>query len=125
MTVAVLGASKKRERYSNKAVLLLREFDHEVIPIHPTEAEIEGIVVEKSLYDVEKPIDVLTVYVGPKFIKELIPDIINKKPNYVIFNPGTESPDLIQACEENNISYIKACTLVLLKTNQFNSLKGE
>ena len=35
MNVAVLGASNKPERYSFKAVRLLREMGHTAFPVHP------------------------------------------------------------------------------------------
>jgi len=40
-------------------------------------------------------------------------------PKRVIFNPGTENPDLYKILEENSIEYTEACTLVLLSTNQY------
>lgn len=40
--VAILGASDKPDRYSNKALHLLREHGHEDIPVHPAIPEIEG-----------------------------------------------------------------------------------
>ena len=41
--VNVIGASSKRERFSNRAVRALVEAGYTVIPIHPTEVEIEGL----------------------------------------------------------------------------------
>jgi uncharacterized protein len=37
----------------------------------------------------------------------------------VIFNPGTENPELYQLLELNNIKSEVACTLVLLTTNRY------
>ena len=42
-TVVVLGASPKPERYSNKAIRLLQQHRHRVIPVHPAIAKIEGL----------------------------------------------------------------------------------
>jgi predicted CoA-binding protein len=39
---AVLGASIKRERYSNQALRMLREHGYRVIAVHPAHVEIEG-----------------------------------------------------------------------------------
>jgi predicted CoA-binding protein len=36
MNVAVLGASNKPDRYSYKAVMLLKEMGHAPYPVHPT-----------------------------------------------------------------------------------------
>jgi len=117
--VAVLGASKKRERYSNKAVLLLKEHGHDVIPVNPIEERIEELPVAHSLGEIDGGVDTLTVYVGPRHIGEVIDDIVQLKPKRVILNPGTESDELKGALGSNSIPFLEACTLVLLKTGQY------
>ena len=119
--VAVLGASKNEERYSYKALKLLEKHGYEPVPVHPTLDEVEGYKVINSLSDINEPIGTLTVYVGPKNIAPMIPEIINLKPGRVILNPGTESDELKKALKEAGISYIEACTLILLKTGQFEA----
>lgn len=117
--VAVLGASRKPERYSNKAVVLLKEHGHDVIPIHPLEERIEGLPVTHSLKDIPGKLDTLSVYIGPRHIGSLIEEIVGLKPGRVILNPGTESAELEAALASNEIPYLEACTLVMLKTGQF------
>ncbi len=119
--VVVLGASKNEERYSYKALKLLEQHGYEPVPVHPVLKEIEGLKVFNSLNDIKDKIGTLTVYVGPKNIAPMIPDIINLKPGRVILNPGTESDELKTALESAGISYIEACTLIMLKTGQFEA----
>jgi hypothetical protein len=45
--------------------------------------------------------------------------ILDLKPNRVIFNPGTENPEFEKMLKDSNIEPIEACTLVMLRTNQF------
>ncbi len=118
-SVVVLGASSNPERYSNKAIKLLLKHGHEVLPVHPKEAEIEKLKVLPKLSDIKVKPDTLTLYVGPDLSKPLIPEIIKLKPGRVIMNPGTESEDVKAALREASIPYEEACTLVLLQTNQF------
>src|SRR5688572_3836935 len=114
MIVAVLGASPKKERYSNKAICMLLKHNHHVIPVAPGHKEIEGLKAVPSLTDIAQKIDTLSVYVGPDRIGPLINDIVNLHPKRVILNPGTESSELIKKLKEISIPYIEACTLVLL-----------
>jgi predicted CoA-binding protein len=65
MNVAVLGASNKADRYSYKAVILLKEKGHTPYPVHPTLTAIEGLPVFASLRQVPAPLDVVTLYLGP------------------------------------------------------------
>lgn len=118
-TVAVLGASYKKERYSNKAIRMLIEYGHRVIPIHPLQKEIEGLPVVKELNQLKEHIDTLTIYVGPSRIQPIIPSIIKMNPGRVILNPGTESEGLESALLKHKIPFLKGCTLVMLQTNQF------
>ncbi|MFN3587636.1 MAG: CoA-binding protein [Moraxellaceae bacterium] len=118
-TVAVLGASPNPERYSNKAVRLLREHGHTVLPVNPAQAEIEGLPVVPSVEALPRGIDTVTVYVGPRHSGALLPGLLALAPRRVIFNPGAENPALQQALADAGIAVEEACTLVLLRTGQF------
>lgn len=118
-TVAVLGASHKPERYSNKAVRMLKEYGHVVIPVTPGRAVIEELPVAQELGSIEGKVDTLTMYVGPERSAQLQDAILALKPGRVILNPGTESPALEQALTEAGIPWQHACTLVMLRTGQF------
>ena len=118
-TVAVLGASKKPERYSNKAVRLLKEHGHRVIPINPAERVIEGLRVAPSIASVREPVDTLSVYVGPAASEKMANDIVSMAPARVILNPGAESETLEATLTDAGIPVLNACTLVLLRTGQF------
>lgn len=122
--IVVLGASSKPNRYSNMAIKLLKEKGFFVIPIRPSKnnnekTEIEGFPVKNSLKEIRDKIETITVYIGPKNVVPLIDFIIKLNPKRVILNPGTECEFLEKKLTENKISFIKACTLVLLKTGQF------
>jgi uncharacterized protein len=117
-SVAVLGASDNPERYSFMAVQLLHQQGHRVVPVHPTLSEIDGIPVVRSLGDLPR-IDTLTLYVGAARLPAMAADIIQLRPGRVIFNPGTESPELQAALDEAKIPWIEACTLVLLRMGAF------
>jgi hypothetical protein len=118
-TVVVLGASSKPERYSYQAFRLLQQHGHRVVPVHPTLREIEGVPVRASLRDIQEKVDTLTIYVGPERLAPLADDIVALKPGRVIFNPGTELPELMGRLKQNGIIYETACTLVLLRSGQF------
>ncbi len=118
-TIVVLGASKKPERYSNQAVRLLQSHDYKVIPVTPAGGEICGIDAVTALSEISEPVDTLTMYVNASRSAAMQDDIINLNARRIIFNPGTENPDLEAACEEAGSEVIEACTLVMLNTGQF------
>jgi hypothetical protein len=118
-TVAVLGATDNPERYSFKAVQLLKHCGHQVIPVNPFLKEVDGQPVTPTLRDIKEPVDTLTLYVGPARLEPLTDDIVRLKPGRVIFNPGTESNALQLALTSAGIPWQESCTLVLLRTREF------
>jgi predicted CoA-binding protein len=123
MNVAVLGASNKPERYSFQAVKLLAEKGHAVFPVHPALVAIDGVPAFKQLADIPFPIHTLTMYVGTERSTALAAAILATRPQRVIFNPGAENPGLAAQLQATGIDVWNACTLVLLRTGQFDPAK--
>lgn len=117
--IVVLGASNKPHRYAYKAIKMLQEYGHQVIPVHPKIENIDGLVVKHSLSQIEKTIDTLTLYIGSQRIAPLIAGIIELNPARVILNPGTESDELELALLHHEISFVKDCTLLMLEHGRF------
>lgn len=55
----------------------------------------------------------------PSISAGLADAIVAAKPERVIFNPGTENPALEEQLSQAGIAVVRACTLALLRTNQF------
>ena len=117
--VAVLGASPKEDRFSFKAVHLLKEYGHEPIPVHPAGHVVDGVPGLKSLDDIKDPVDTLTMYVGPDISDKELDRILRLRPRRVIFNPGSENYALAEKLKGAGIEVVQACTLVMLKTSLF------
>lgn len=117
--VAVIGASPKEDRYSNKAIRLLTQYHHNPVPVAPKYEKIEGKKVYQHLEDIPEKIDTVTLYLGPARQEDILKDIVKLAPKRVIFNPGTENKPAYEPLKKAGIEVIEACTLVLLKTNQF------
>jgi hypothetical protein len=121
-TVLIIGASDKQDRYSYKAMNLLAEHGHMPVLMHPKLKEIKGTPVYNSLEAIVSEglkIDTVTMYVNPSISAGLQKELVSLNPNRVIFNPGTENPELQKLLNDNQIATEDACTLVLLNTNQF------
>jgi predicted CoA-binding protein len=117
--VVILGASDQPDRYAHRAFRMLREYGHEVVPVHPTLKEIEGVAVVPDLPSVEGQVDTLTLYVRPSISESLADDLIAMNPGRVLFNPGTESTVVQAKLDEAGIPWEEVCTLVLLGTGMF------
>jgi predicted CoA-binding protein len=73
----------------------------------------------KELVRLGKKIDTVTMYVNAALSTKYLQDLIDLKPRRVIFNPGSENPSLEKALVDKGILVEEACTLVLLRTDQF------
>lgn len=114
----VLGASLKSNRYSNYAIQRLVANNIDVVAFGLKEGEVSGIKISTDLLPYEE-LHTITLYLNPKRQKDYYDYILSLNPKRVIFNPGTENPDLYQILKDNNIAFEAACTLVLLSTNQY------
>lgn len=114
----VLGATSKPEKYAFKAISLLVEKGHSVIAIGQNAGEVAGVKIKTKAIPL-KNIDTITLYLNPARQRDYYNYIVEAKPKRVVFNPGTENPELYQLLELNGIQVEVACTLVLLTFNQY------
>lgn len=117
--VAVVGASPLKDRYSNKAMNMLAEYGHTPVPVAFRYETIEGEQVYPRLADIPGPIDTVTLYLGVPRQEKIIDELIALRPKRVIFNPNTENPAVYDRLKGAGIQVQEACTLVLLRTNQY------
>lgn len=118
-TVVVLGASINEERYSFKAVRMLKEHGYIPIPVHPVGHTIDYVPGLKSIDEIDTKIDTLSIYVNAGISSGLFDSILKLAPRRVVFNPGTENTELAGKLSDHDIEVVEACTLVLLRTEQF------
>ena len=117
--VVIIGASAKESRYAYKAQTMLADRDHTIYPYNPFGGESRGLTFISDFSEISDPIDTVTLYVAPKRLLPMIPDILSLKPKRIIFNPGTEDNEAMRLFREAEVEVIEACTLVMLSTNQF------
>jgi len=118
-TVAIVGASPKPDRYSNRAQRMLMDFGYSVVPISPMGLDVLGVAGFSSFESFDGKVDTVTLYVGPARQDAIVAELVEVVPKRVIFNPGTESVQSMDALQAAGIETDEACTLVLLQTGQF------
>lgn len=114
----VIGASENPERYAYKATKMLMEYGHEVFPYGLKSGKIGDIDIETN-WPQEQNFDTITLYVGPQNQDGYKEKILNIKPKRVVFNPGTENLEFETELRNSGIEALEACTLVLLRTEQY------
>ncbi len=119
MNVAIVGASDKDDRFSNKAMKALLKNGHSVFLVHPTLKSIDSHPVHRALGDILVTIHTITMYVNERLSTELEMPILKIKPKRVIFNPGTENRILEETLVKHKIDVVEDCTLIMLREDLF------
>ena len=114
----VLGASTKPQRYSYRAINMLREYGHPVVAVGLRKGRVADVDIQTGQPTIDN-VDTVTLYLNPKNQEPHYQYILDLKPRRVIFNPGTENPDFINRLKENGIQTIENCTLVMLGSGLF------
>lgn len=114
----VMGASTEPSRYAYKAIKMLQRYGHPVVAIGKKEDNLDGVKIEKEHIQFDG-VDTITLYLNPMNQRQYYDYIVGLKPKRVIFNPGTENPELYAILKENGIEIEVGCTLVMLSINQY------
>lgn len=114
----VLGASYKPGRFSYLAIKSLVSHNVKVFAIGARMGKVEGVEIITQKIDIDN-IHTVTLYLNSNNQSSYINYIIGLKPKRIIFNPGTENPELLSIARENNIEVVFDCTLVMLKNGSY------
>ncbi|EON78996.1 hypothetical protein ADIS_0589 [Lunatimonas lonarensis] len=116
----IIGASPNPARYAYLAAKMLKERKIHFVPVGIKNGEVLG---EAILNLKEKPpiseVHTVTLYIGPQNQPEWYDYLLSLSPRRIIFNPGTENPELATLANEKGIETLYACNLVMLSSGQF------
>ena len=111
-TVAVIGASNNRSKFGNKAVRAFQQTGFTVYPVNPAQSEIEGLPCYKSIGAVPERPNLISVYLGPERLMEVLPEIAAKGCDELWLNPGTESADVLARAKALGLNPVQTCSIL-------------
>jgi predicted CoA-binding protein len=111
----IIGATTNPSRYAYFAAERLTSAGHEIVPIGIKKGEVLG----EEILDIRqsptvKNVDTITLYLGARHQPEYYDYLLSLNPKRIIFNPGTENPELAKLANEHGIEPENSCTLVML-----------
>jgi predicted CoA-binding protein len=118
-TTLLLGASRNPDRVAYQAIKSLKKRNIPVIAIGSREYEDDELNIITGMPKDIGPIHTITLYLGPANQAGYYDYILSLKPERIIFNPGSENPELENLAREQGIEVIEGCMLVMLKTGQY------
>ena len=114
-TIAIVGASRDRRKFGNKAVRAYKEMGYFVYPVHPTEKEIEGERAYRSVGEIPDRVERVSFYVPPSVGLKVIDEVGRKKGMKIVYlNPGAESRELIEKGEALGLEMKRLCSILAI-----------
>jgi hypothetical protein len=111
-TVAIIGASADRNKYSNKSIHAHRQAGYDVYPVNPKEESIEGLKCYKSVLDIPVALERISLYLPPQIGETVLDDVAKKGCKEFWVNPGADSAELIGNAQALGLYVIVACSYV-------------
>jgi hypothetical protein len=118
MKTLVLGATENPARYANMAIRRLLSSGHRVIALGRKPGNVMGVNIQ-TVPPQDGDIDTVTLYLNPTNQQQYYDYILSLHPRRIIYNPGTENPELQKLARERGIDNVVACTLVMLSTGSY------
>src|SRR5271157_4661298 len=87
-TIAVIGASPKRDRPAHWISIYLKDHGYKVIPVNPGQTEILGDACYRSLSEVPEPVDIVDIFRDPAAVPGIVEEAIAKKAKVVWMQEG-------------------------------------
>jgi predicted CoA-binding protein len=109
----ILGATTNPTRYAYLAAERLAAHGHEIMPVGIKRGKVRGQEILNGKPDVPE-VDTVTLYIGPRHQPDYYDWLLRVAPRRIIFNPGTENPELMQLARDHGIEVVAGCTLVML-----------
>jgi len=106
-TIAVVGISNKPGRDSGRIASFLKNKGYNVIGVHPTQKDFDGLKVYRSLKEIEVPIDIVNVFRNSASIPQLIPDVLAVNPKVLWLQQGIRNDEAVKPAVDAGIEVIQ------------------
>ncbi len=118
--LAIVGVSRKKNKFGNTVFRYLKERGFEVYPVNPYAREIEGTICFPNLEALPFPIENVLLIIPPQETERLVHSAAEAGIRRIWMQQGTESPQAIRFCQSNGIEVIHGeCILMFVEPMGF------
>jgi predicted CoA-binding protein len=119
-TLAVVGVSRSREKFSNGVYRELKAKGYRVFPVNPNAETVEGDRCYPNLGALPEPVGGAVVIVPRAEVENVVKDVAQAGIRRVWIQQQSETKAAIQYCEANGISVIyNECVLMFAEPSAF------
>jgi predicted CoA-binding protein len=120
--LAVVGISRKGNKFGNMAYKELKAKGYQVVPVHPQAEQIEGDPCYPSLSAIPEPVGGVLVVVPPEQTEKVVQEAAQVGIRHVWMQQGAESPAAIQFCEEQGMNTVYSeCIMMFAQPSSYHS----
>ncbi len=105
--LAIVGMSRKRNKFGNAVFKDLSAKGYEMFPVHPEAETLGGARCWSSLSSLPGPVGGVVVVVPPSETEKVVMEARAAGITRVWMQQGAESPEAARYCEENGISLVQ------------------
>jgi len=114
-TFAIVGVSRKKEKFGHNVFTEFRKKGLKVYPINPNASEIDGEKCYPNIKELPEKPDALIITVKPEETEKVVREAAEAGIINIWMQSGTESEEAIKFCKENNINEVhKECILMFM-----------
>lgn len=115
--IAIVGASRNPEKYGYKVYKDLKEAGYKVYPVNPNASEILGDKCYPNLESLPVKPDVVNIVVPPNITEKIVKECKKLSIKKVWMQPGSESEEAINFCNENGIDVVYGVCIMIERRN--------
>jgi len=118
--IAIIGVSRDRSKFGNRAVRAYKAEGWQVYPVHPTAESIEGLPAYPNIETIPGTVERASLYLPPEIGLTVLDGIAAKGVTDLYLNPGSESTEIIAKAQELGVRPILACSIVEIGRSPVN-----
>lgn len=114
-TIAIIGAKDKPGHPVDMVGRYLIEAGYDVIPVHPVRKTVWGLKAYPTVFEVDRPIDMVDLFRAPQFCPNHAHECLKLKSKPLAFwmQSGIKSPEAAEILADSDIQIFEdACTMV-------------
>jgi len=117
-SILILGASTNPNRSSFMATKFLNNRGFTLQAVAGKTGMIDDLEITNNLQN-QGPVHTVTIFLNAQRQKDYYDFIISLKPKRIIFNPGTENPELETLAKNHQIQTLSGCTIAMITAGLF------
>jgi len=115
-SIAIIGVSRDKKKFGYIIYKELLNRNKHVYPVNPLINEIDGFPCVPEIKSLKQIPELVVSVVKPHVTLQIIKENHQKGIKYFWLQPGSQSKEVIEFCDTNNISYITGkCVLMYLE----------